>query len=190
MDTTTRLRALVEPLVAEAGASIYDVEHSGGVLRITVDRDGGVDIGTIGSLTRKISHLLDEEDPLPGAYTLEVSSPGLERSLRTPEHFAGAVGSLVSLKTRAGVEGDRRVKGVLLGIADDLATIAPADAAPGTTRVLAIRDIGRAPTVFEWGPTPKPGSKPAGATKAPKPKGAKNGATTTASSAKKKAAKS
>lgn len=179
MDTTARVRLLVEPLVTEAGASLYDIEHSGGVLRITVQRDGGVDIGTIGTLTRQISHLLDDEDPLPGAYTLEVSSPGLERSLRTPEHFAGAVGSLVSLKTRPGIEGDRRVKGVLLGVADGLATIAPSDAAPGTTRVLAIADIERARTVFEWGPTPKPGT------------GSKPGAPAkSSSSAKKKAAKS
>lgn len=179
MDTTTRVRQLVEPLVTEAGASIYDLEYSGGVLRVTVDRDGGVDIGTIGSVTRAISRMLDEEDPIAGQYTLEVSSPGLERVLRTPEHFARAVGSTVSLKTRAGVEGDRRVKGVLLAADADTATVAPANADPGSTRVLALADIDKARTVFEWGPSPKPGA------------GSKPGAPTkTSPSSKKKAAKS
>lgn len=173
MDTASRVRLLVEPLVEAAGASVYDVEHTGGVLRITVQRDGGVDIDVIGKLTRQISHLLDEEDPLPGQYTLEVSSPGLERTLRTPEHFAGAVGSLVTVKTRAGVEGDRRLKGTLLDADADHVTIAPVAADPGATRVLALADIDRARTVFEWGPTPKPGtgSKPgAGSKSAPSAK--------------------
>ncbi len=180
METTTRVRLLIEPLVDEAGVSLYDLEYTGGVLRITVQSDGGVDIGTIGKLTRQISHLFDEEDPMPGQYTLEVSSPGLERPLRTPSHFAGAVGSVVALKTKAGVEGDRRVKGTLVSVADGTATIAPSDAAPGSTRSLALDDIERARTVFEWGPAPKPGSgsKPGAA-----PKSA-------SSAKKKKAAKS
>ena len=104
---------------------------------------------------------------------------GLERTLRTPEHFAGAVGSLVSVKTRPGVDGDRRIKGTLVSADATTATIAPSDAAPGATRVLALDDISRARTVFEWGAAPKPGS------------GSKPGAAPTSSpSAKKKAAKS
>lgn len=179
MDTTTRVRQLVEPLVADADASLYDLEYAGGVLRVTLQKDGGVDIGTIGKVTRSISRMLDEEDPIAGQYTLEVSSPGLERPLRTPEHFAGAVGSLVVLKTRAGVEGDRRVKGVLLAADAETATVAPADADPGSARVIALADIERARTVFEWGPTPKPGT------------GSKPGAPAkTSPSSKKKAAKS
>jgi ribosome maturation factor RimP len=176
METTARVRQLIEPLVEQAGVELYDIELSGGVLRITVQQEGGVGIDVIGKLTRKISHLFDEEDPMPGQYTLEVSSPGLERSLRTPEHFAGAVGSLVALKTRPGVEGDRRLKGTLVSFEDATATIALVDAAP---RVLALDDIEKARTVFEWGGQPKPGtgSRPGAAPKS-------------ASSAKKKAAKS
>lgn len=178
METTARVRQLVAPLVEDAGVELYDVEYAGGVLRITVQQEGGVGIDVIGKLTRKISHLFDEEDPLPGHYTLEVSSPGLERTLRTPEHFAGAIGSLVSLKTRPGVEGDRRVKGTLVAADATSVTIAPAKADPGTTRVLDLDDLASARTVFEWGPTPKPG-------------GAKSGAASkSAPSAKKKAAKS
>lgn len=178
MDTTSRVRALVEPLVHDADALIYDLEYTGGVLRITVTREGGVDIGTIGSLTRAISRLLDDEDPIAGQYTLEVSSPGLERVLRRPEHFAGAVGSVVAIKARAGVEGDRRLKGVLLSADGDRITVAPVGADPGATRVLALDDIDKARTVFEWGPTPKPGT------------GSKPGAPPKSPSSKKKATKS
>ena len=179
METTTRVRLLIEPFLEELGVTLYDLEYTGGVLRITVEQEGGVGIATIGKLTRRISHLFDEEDPMPGQYTLEVSSPGLERALRTPEHFAGAVGSIVALKTKPGVEGDRRIKGTLVSVEGTSATIAPSDAAPGTTRVIALDDIERARTVFEWGPAPKPGS------------GSKPGAPSkSSSSAKKKAAKS
>lgn len=167
MDTTARVRLLVEPLVEQAGVELYDIEFSGGTLRITVQQEGGVGIDVIGKLTRKISHLLDEEDPMPGQYTLEVSSPGLERALRTPEHFAGAVGSLVSIKTRPGVEGDRRIKGDLVAIDGSDLTIAIAGGEPGTTRVVALDDIEKARTVFEWGGQPKPGtgSRPGAAPK-------------------------
>lgn len=179
METTARVRLLIEPLVEQAGVELYDLEYTGGVLRITVQQEGGVGIDVIGKLTRKISHLFDEEDPMPGHYTLEVSSPGLERSLRTPEHFAGAIGSLIAVKTKPGVEGDRRTKGTLVASDGRSITIAPTGADPGTTRVLAVDDLASARTVFEWGGQPKPGSgsKPGAAPKS-------------ASSAKKKAAKS
>jgi ribosome maturation factor RimP len=180
MDTTTRVRLLVAPLVEASDATLYDLELANGVLRVTVDRPGGVDIGTIGSLTREISRMLDVEDPIAGQYTLEVSSPGLERPLRTAEHWAGAVGSLVNVKTRAGVDGDRRIKAVVLEAGPDTVTLAPEGADPGVTRVLAIDDVERARTVFEWGPAPKPGS----------PKKPGSPSTSGTPSSKKKAAKS
>ena len=160
MDTTARVRQLIEPLVEAAEVSIYDFEYTGGVLRLTVDRPGGVDIGVIGKLTRDISRMLDEEDPMPGQYTLEVSSPGLERALRTPEHYAGAVGTLVSIKTKPGIDGDRRFKGTITAADDQTATFAIDGV--DQPRTLALTDIERARTIFEWGPTPKPGtgSKP------------------------------
>jgi len=179
METADRVRLLVAPLVADAGASLYDLEYTGGVLRVTVERDGGVDIGTIGTLTRQISHLLDEADPIAGHYTLEVSSPGLERSLRRPEHFTGAIGSQVAIKTKPGTGGDRRVKGVLVAANDLSVTVEVADAAvpDDGERVIDVADIERARTVFEWGPAPKPGRP-------------KQGAAKKSPSAKKKAARS
>jgi len=162
MDTVERVRGLVAPVVAAVNAELYDLELAGGVLRITVDRPiEGVGIDLIGRLTRDISHILDEADPIPGQYTLEVSSPGLERTLRRPEHFARAVGSLVSLKTRAGVEGERRLTGELVAADDLTVTVAVRGAEPGEHRRLAYDDLERARTVFEWGPAPKPGGRPA-----------------------------
>lgn len=178
MDTAERMHQLVAPLLVEAEVDLYDLEFAGGVLRITVDRPGGVDIGTIGSLTRSVSRLIDETDPIPGQFTLEVSSPGLERPLRTPAHFARSVGEVVAIKTRAGVPGDRRATGTLVAADDHGIELAPAGAEPGETRRLAFDDLERARTVFEWGPAPKPGGPRAGGPK------------TSPSAKKKKAAKS
>jgi ribosome maturation factor RimP len=158
MDTAARVRELVLPPVEAAGAELYDVELAGGVLRITLDRPGGVDMGVIAEVTRSISRLLDEADPIPGEYTLEVSSPGLERPLRTPEHFGRSVGATVAVKTRPGVDGDRRVKGTLVAADDRGFTVEVEGAAEA--RTFAYGDAERVRTVFDWGPAPKPGKAP------------------------------
>lgn len=157
MDMTERLLALVEPVIAEHDVELYDLELAGGTLRITIDRPGGVDLEAIGSVTRAVSRLIDEQDPIPGGFTLEVTSPGLERPLRTPEHFARAVGETVNVKTRAGVEGDRRLKGTVVSADADAVTIAPEGG--GEPRTLTYAQVERARTVFDWGPTPKPGTR-------------------------------
>jgi ribosome maturation factor RimP len=151
-----RVRELVLPLLEDPETELYDVEYHGGVLRIVLDRPGGVDMGTITAVTRAVSAALDAADPLPSAYTLEVSSPGLERTLRTPEHFAGAVGTAVKLKLRPGVEGDRRLQGVL-SAADDQTVTVTLDG--GDVRVVRIDDVTRANVHVDWSPPPKPGSK-------------------------------
>ncbi len=174
MDTVTRVRELVAPLVEEAGAELYDLELVGGVLRITLDRPGGIDIGVIGQVTRAVSRMLDDVDPIPGEYTLEVTSPGLERPLRTRAHFAGAVGTLVAVKTRPGVEGDRRVRGELTGADDDGFEVAPSDGS--APRRLAYDEVERVRTVFEWGPAPKPGKAKKAATTPKKPSTTKKAA--------------
>jgi ribosome maturation factor RimP len=149
-----RVREVVEPLLARQSLTLYDVEQSGSSLRITVDAPGGVDLEAIAHATRLISVALDEHDPFPSKYTLEVSSPGLERPLRTPAHFAGAVGTTVSVKTNARVEGERRLKGTLIAADDEGITIGD--------HTLRYDEIEKARTVFEWGPAPKPGkTKPA-----------------------------
>ena len=87
MTVVERVRSSVAPLLADLGLEIYDIEHGGGVLRISVDKPGGVDLDAIALATRIVSRQLDHDDPIPGRYTLEVTSPGIERPLRTPEHF-------------------------------------------------------------------------------------------------------
>jgi ribosome maturation factor RimP len=153
--TAERVRQLVAPLLADPEVVLYDVEHAGGTLRVVVDRPGGVDLGTITEVTRAVSAALDEADIMPGAYTLEVSSPGLERALRTPEHFAAVVGREVRIKLRPGVEGDRRAAGVLSAADDQTVTVAADD---GSERVLRIDDITKANVHVDWSPPPKPGS--------------------------------
>ncbi|MCB1030605.1 MAG: ribosome maturation factor RimP [Acidimicrobiales bacterium] len=157
MDTTSRTRELIVPLVEAAGADLYDLEYTGGTLRVTITHQDGVDVELITKVTRSISHALDEEDPIAGQYTLEVSSPGLERNLRRPEHFQGAVGSLVALKLRAGVEGDRRIKGTLTGF--DGSVLSVTTDSSNEPRTVVLEDIERARTVFEWGPAPKPSTR-------------------------------
>lgn len=153
--TAERVRELVAPLLSDPQVVLYDVEYTGGTLRIVLDRPGGVDMATITSVTRAVSAALDEADVVPSAYTLEVSSPGLERALRTPEHIAGAVGSEVRIKLRPGVEGDRRAGGELTAADADSVTVTAAD---GVERVLRIEDITKANVHVEWAPPPKPGS--------------------------------
>ena len=161
MKIVEQVNRLVEPICADLGVELVDVDHAGGILRVTVERDGGVDINTISLITRELSRALDHEDPIPGRYTLEVSSPGLERPLRRPSHFARAVGQQIKVKTKPHVEGDRRLEGVLAAAGDDGIELLGDD---GTTRALAYDDIERANTIFVWGPTPKPGKKPGKAT--------------------------
>lgn len=154
-----RVGEIVAPLLAELGLELDDLEHTGGTLRVTVDREGGASIDAIAAATRAISRALDEADPIPDHYTLEVSTPGLERALRTPVHFAKAVGKTVTVKTVPGTEGERRLAGVLIDAADDTITVR-LDADAGE-RTLSYADIERARTTFAWGPGPKPGKAPA-----------------------------
>ena len=182
MSTPERVRALVEPLVADLHLDLYDLESTGGVVRVTVDQAGGVGMDTIASLTRALSRAFDEQDPIDGHFTLEVSSPGLERTLRTPAHFATAVGTRVSIKAIAHLEGDRRFAGTLERAGDtDVSVIL--DEPAGAVRVIAYDEIERARTVFEWGPAPKPG-------KAPKPGSSPKGSKQAKASTKAKAPKS
>lgn len=156
MGAEQRVTTLVEPICRRFDVELYDVVHAGGSLKVLVDRDGGVDLELLRDLTREVSRELDEVDPISGKYTLEVSSPGLERSLRRPEHYRGAVGTEVRIKTRPGTEGDRRVEGFVAAADDDGVTVTVGSPA-GESRTLRYDEIEKARTVFRWGPTPKPG---------------------------------
>ncbi len=148
MDPAMRVSELVTPLLDAEGLEVVDVELHGTTLRVSVDRPGGIDLEAVSAAAERISALLDQHDPLPGSYTLEVSSPGVERPLRAPEHFRRFVGTTIAVRTHPGVEGERRIQGVLDAADDDGIVVAG--------RPLRYDDIERARTVFEWGPAPTP----------------------------------
>ncbi|MHB8244762.1 MAG: ribosome maturation factor RimP [Acidimicrobiales bacterium] len=150
MGTIERVEHVAAPVVTASGLELIDVEVQSGAVRIIVDRPGGVDLDTIGSLASVVSRALDEADAVPGGrYELEVSSPGLERRLRRPEHFQSHIGAEVSIKTKQGVAGERRIEGVIAS-ADDNGLRVEGEALPGGARELRYDDVDRAHTIFDW----------------------------------------
>ena len=106
---------------------------------------------------------MDLNDPIPGHFTLDVSSPGLERKLRTAKHFASAVGQIVTLRQLRAGESTRRLEGILTDASGNSVTIDDAEAGPVT---IELENIERARTVFHWGAEAKPSpSKAASTTK-------------------------
>jgi ribosome maturation factor RimP len=143
-----RVRSVVERPLSAQGFEVVDVERQGSVLRVTVDRPGGIDLEAVTEATRLVSDLLDAHDLMGPKTTLEVSSPGIERPLRTPDQFRRFVGTEVAVKARPGTEGDRRLAGTLDAADDEGVVVAG--------RRLAYGDIEKARTVFVW-PVQPPG---------------------------------
>jgi ribosome maturation factor RimP len=141
------------PLLSELGLELYDVELVAGSLNVTVNRPGGVDLEALTAANRALSAWLDENDPIAGHFTLDVSSPGLERKLRTPEHFAKAVGEVVTLRERREDQPTRRLEGVVLSASATSVTLS--DAELGEV-VVDLSRVERARTVFVWGAEAKP----------------------------------
>ena len=161
-----RVHALVAPIAADLQLDVYDIERRGATMRITLDTppgsEGGITLDSLSLATRLISRELDHEDPIAGHYTLEVTSPGLERQLRTPAHYQREVGKTISIRLRDTQAETRRIQGVLTTADDRTATLLLDD---GTDRTVAFADVDKARTVFEWGPQPKPGKQPAAKSK-------------------------
>lgn len=160
-----RVARLVAPIASDLGLEVYDVEQRGGTIRVTLDTPpgspSGVSLDALALATRLVSRELDHEDPVPGRYTLEVTSPGVERTLRTPAHFQREVGKTINLRLRDVDSADRRIEGVLIAADETTATLQveeSPDSLP-VERVVALSQIDRARTVFVWGPAPKPGAK-------------------------------
>lgn len=108
---------LLRPTVQTLGLELWGIEHlmrgRSSLLRIYIDSDQGITIEDCERVSRQVSGILDVEDPLPGEYTLEVSSPGLDRPLFSFEHYQRFVGEVVNLRLRAPIDGRRKFKGVL-----------------------------------------------------------------------------
>ncbi len=161
VDKIERIRSRIAPLLDELGTELYDVElvttGTSTILRVLIDREGGVDLDAITEVTRAVNPVLDELDGDRGAlfagrYTLEVSSPGLERPLRRPLHFERARGTTIAVKTTGLVSGQRRHQGTLHGSDDEGVDVLVGD----ELRRIGYDQIASAHTVFEWGPAPRP----------------------------------
>jgi ribosome maturation factor RimP len=126
------LRKLVEPVINALGCQLWGIEFLGQgrhtLLRIYLDKPGGVDIEDCAEASRQISGILDVEDPISSEYTLEVSSPGLDRILFTPDQFRGFTGSTVKIRLSENFEGRRNFQGRLDEVLEDeIAVVAGED---------------------------------------------------------------
>ncbi len=176
-----RVHALVDPIASDLELDVYDIERRGSTIRVTLDTlagsESGITLDTLSLATRLISREMDHEDPIAGHYTLEVTSPGLERPLRTPAHFQREVGKVITVRLRDSKAEPRRVGGLLVAADGETVTIQVVED-DGAQRDLRIAEIDKARTVFEWGPKPKPGKQPK-ADKAKKASKAKKSSRTT-----------
>lgn len=144
-----RVRSVLAPLVTRHGFDLEDVTVTPAgrrkLLRVVVDRDGGVDLDAVAELGRAASRLLDETDPLGGQpYVLEVTSPGVDRPLREPRHWRRAVGRLVVVETEEGGE----LSGRLLAADEESVTVETA----GERRRLAFGEVRRGRVQVEFAP--------------------------------------
>jgi len=157
------LETPVTTILSNLGLELYDLELNGGNLEIVVTKVGGVSLDEVTKANREIGEWLDANDPIPNRYTLDVSSPGLERKLRTPKHFSTTLGEVVTLRELRDGEPTRRLEGVVTHLDADSVTIK--DESAGEVRV-ALTKVERARTVFKWGaeakPSPSKGKKTAG----------------------------
>ncbi len=156
-DVAEKIWRLVGPYVAAEGIELDDVEVLGGgkLLRVVVEGDEPIELDRIADLSRGIARLIEAEDPFPGAYTLEVTSPGLERKLRRPEQFRKAVGSDVHIKTIMKIADEKHHRGRLTAVDDDAIVVS----VDGDERRIEMADVASARTVFIWEKGAKPGKK-------------------------------
>jgi len=128
VDTITNLLA---PVAEACGVSLYDIEFlkEGGnrILRLYIDKDEGVDLDDCERVSRAAEEVLDADDPIPTAYFLEVSSPGIERKLSKPEHFSSFIGHKVAIKLYGPQDGRKKFTGQLTDYNNDIITLTEED---------------------------------------------------------------
>lgn len=140
-----RVRELIEPIIKSMGYRLFDVEFKserGWVLRIILDKEGGITLGDCEEVSKRISALLDVEDIIPVSYFLEVSSPGLTRELTKPSHFEFFQGRLVRVVLREPVEGKREMKGYIQGLKENILQLKEKDT--GKEYYIPLSSIARA----------------------------------------------
>ncbi|MCJ7726195.1 MAG: ribosome maturation factor RimP [Acidimicrobiia bacterium] len=153
------LRSVVQTFLAAEGVELDDLALMGGgrarILKVVVDADGGLGLDRIADLSRGLSRILDEDDAVNGPYTLEVSSPGLERKLTLPAHYEKSVGREVVVTTRDAIGGDNSHRGILESVTPGGVTVRVGE----EVREIAFDQVTRAQTVFRWEAKAKPGGK-------------------------------
>lgn len=127
MKITQTVAALAKPIVEARGCSLWDVEYvregADYILRVAIDKEGGVDIDDCEAISRALDPILDEHDPIPDRYQFEVCSAGLERALKRPEDFSRFLGSPVTVKLYRPVNGLKEIPAVLRGYEDGRVTV-------------------------------------------------------------------
>ncbi len=122
-DTDDRLERLIRPVVEGLGCTLWGIEYRpqkrSALLRVFIDKDDGVGMDDCERVSRQLSAMLDVEDPIPVAYTLEVSSPGIDRVLFTPEQFRRYRGEKAKIRLRWPVQERRNYEGTIRGAEDD-----------------------------------------------------------------------
>jgi len=154
-----QLWTVIDPYVAAEGIELDDIEIVGKApavaVRVTLDAEGGLGVDRLAEISRRLSRLLDEEDPINGAYTLEVSSPGLERRLRHPRHFQKSIGRQIKVKSRSESGSTTTTSGVLVSADDDEIVVEVDD----ERQAFAYGEVVSARTVFTWEKGAKPGNR-------------------------------
>jgi len=139
---------LIEPTVASLGLELWGIEHiqqgKYSLLRIYIESDKGITIENCEQVSKQVSALLDVEDPISGEYTLEVSSPGVERPLFTLKQFAQYVGSEVKLRMHNPVSGRRNFKGEIVKVEGDIICLS----VDGTDFELSFSEVEKTNIVF------------------------------------------
>lgn len=144
------VQSIIRPTVNGLGYYLWDVEYvkegSEWYLRVTIDSEDGITLDDCEAVSRAIDPILDEYDPIEESYHLEVSSPGIERVLRTAEHIEAFSGEEVEAKLFAPLDGKKSIRGKLCGIADGVVTIV----SDGKEYAVAHKSIARMHTVFDF----------------------------------------
>ena len=146
------VREIAAPVAEELGFLLWDVEYvkegADMILWVVIDTDrpGGVSIEDCEKMHRTIDPLLDEADPIEEPYTLAVSSPGVERKLSRPEHFARMAGSEVRLRFYTAVDGSKSLRGTLAGLDGDDVVVTVA----GEEKRFPLKSVAKCETVFDW----------------------------------------
>ena len=122
------LSQLIEPIVEDLGFSLWGVEYlpqkNSAILRVFIDHENGVNVNDCANCSREISGVLEVEDPITGAYVLEVSSPGMDRVLFNTEQFSQFIGEFVQVKLAQPVLGARNIKGTIKSVNEDEIVVA------------------------------------------------------------------